>query len=82
MELEQVSLRDYFAAAALTGIVSHYGASDGPKVNTETAYEIADAMLEARGVKDSSPEPSGHILTEADADADIAGTPRPDNPTV
>jgi hypothetical protein len=41
--------RDYFAAAALTGIISI--SSEGGLTRSETAmlaYEIADAMLKAR----------------------------------
>ena len=45
----QVSLRDYFAAAALQGLMASRNfldEYDGPYV-----YEIADAMLKARGDK-------------------------------
>ncbi len=48
-------LRDYFAAAALTGMLSD---PDAGKVDwkdlTEEAYEAADAMLAARERKESS----------------------------
>jgi len=45
-----MTLRDYFAAKAMLGILSSSGAAGG-WVATDTsqwAYEIADAMLEAR----------------------------------
>lgn len=43
-----MTLRDYFAAAALTGILAH---SDGCPYDefAAAAYEAADAMLAARG---------------------------------
>lgn len=48
-----MSLRDYFAAQALAGLLHHY--HEGRAVSTdpfndisEVAYEYADAMLEAR----------------------------------
>lgn len=46
-----MTLRDYFAAKALQGAL----ASDafrfiGPQEKAETAYQMADAMLAARGV--------------------------------
>lgn len=40
-----MELRDYFAAAAMTGVVRARSDADNIAV---TAYEIADAMLEAR----------------------------------
>jgi hypothetical protein len=47
----QENLRDYFAAAALQGILSNAAGelllSDGPDV-AGAAYKWADAMLEAR----------------------------------
>ena len=52
-----MSLRDYFAAKAMQGLVSAHN-SDGTwtgcgdmemnKIMSETAYSIADAMLKAR----------------------------------
>lgn len=46
-EQDGMTLRDYFAAAALTGMVSFLG--DVGAGNTATfAYEYADAMLKAR----------------------------------
>ncbi len=38
--------RDYFAAAALTGMLSHLQAI--PQKCVEVSFEIADAMLKAR----------------------------------
>lgn len=46
-----MTLRDYFAAKALSGICSHddsWGLSNIKKV-AEKAYEIADAMIAASG---------------------------------
>lgn len=46
-----MSLRDYFAAQALHGICAHadtWGLTTSPKI-AHQAYELADAMLFARG---------------------------------
>jgi hypothetical protein len=48
-----MTLRDYFAAAALQGLLAKYGnteeeRSDDTIVQASTCYEYADAMLEAR----------------------------------
>jgi hypothetical protein len=43
-----MSLRDYFAAAALQGILAHYGERGALSTNTQAAWQIADAMLNAR----------------------------------
>ncbi len=43
---EGMTLRDYFAAAALTGMLSHIQAI--PQKCVEVSFEIADAMLKAR----------------------------------
>lgn len=48
-----MTLRDYFAAAALTGYVAHLGARGfgaGSYINecASEAYDLADAMLAAR----------------------------------
>lgn len=43
-----LSLRDYFAAKAITGMVEFNG---DPKIMAEWAYKIADAMLSAREEK-------------------------------
>lgn len=47
--LEELSMRDYFAAKAMQGIVSRE-VSDMKWINTyaTNAYKMADAMLEAR----------------------------------
>jgi hypothetical protein len=44
-----LSLRDYFAAAAMQGLISHnhYGAISDEKI-AKGSYELADAMLAAR----------------------------------
>ena len=44
---EAVTLRDKFAMAALTGIASRDGMSSADYMS-RLAYELADAMLEAR----------------------------------
>lgn len=50
-----MSMRDYFAATALQGILSSDSSVDRTKVHKPTwakvAYEFADAMLEARKPK-------------------------------
>ena len=55
-----MTLRDYFAAAALTGICAHPTAikqgmeqtgDEAPQFAADSAYEVADAMLAARNVK-------------------------------
>jgi len=52
-----MTLRDYFAAAALTGICAHPTAikqgmeqtgDEAPQFAADSAYEVADAMLAAR----------------------------------
>ena len=44
-----MSLRDYFAGQAVTGIILHPHATDGsPLECARVAYLIADAMIEAR----------------------------------
>ena len=50
-EQDGMSLRDYFAAKAMSGWLASYGPEDAVKVKNvaEFAYEIADAMIEARG---------------------------------
>jgi len=49
--LQGMTLRDYFAAAALTGIVDatfHYGSPAAEMDRARAAYWQADAMIEAR----------------------------------
>ena len=45
-----MSLRDYFAAAALTGLCAHSGTMNLVDVEStvERSYEVADAMLKQR----------------------------------
>lgn len=43
-----ITMRDYFAAAALPGIIASRGASSVHQI-AESAYRYADAMLKARG---------------------------------
>jgi len=44
-----MSLRDYFAAAALTGLATHAEFTNSPdSITARVAYKMADAMLEAR----------------------------------
>jgi len=44
-----MDLRDYFAAAALHGLISGQSAEDGWwEMEAKAAYEIADAMMKAR----------------------------------
>ncbi|MFQ5413010.1 MAG: hypothetical protein ACE5E6_00990 [Phycisphaerae bacterium] len=48
-----MTLRDYFAAQALVGMLSGAGAVDY-QVTAQMAYEIADAMVERRGARSTS----------------------------
>jgi hypothetical protein len=41
-----ITIRDYFAAAALTGNLARYGFT--PSYAAKEAYEFADAMMETR----------------------------------
>ncbi len=43
-----ISMRDYFAAAALTGALFNQNAFDDPKLAAQWSYEFADAMIKAR----------------------------------
>lgn len=44
-----MDLRDYFAAKAMQALVTGQSFDDGQwNLDTKTAYEIADAMMEAR----------------------------------
>jgi hypothetical protein len=53
-QMPGMTLRDYFAAAALQGIVAHLGIAKSawdtimPDTNADLAYKMADAMLEVR----------------------------------
>ena len=46
-----MTLRDYFAAAALTGIIAKGEDEMYPGFRASEAYALADAMLKAREVK-------------------------------
>lgn len=45
---EAMTLRDQFAMAALTGLLTHNAMTNGSGYAATFAYEIADAMLKAR----------------------------------
>ena len=45
-----ISIRDYFAAAALQGLLADGGGSSW-EADAKYAYQLADAMLKAREVK-------------------------------
>lgn len=49
---EGMSLRDYFAGQALTGIIASYSGSDLPlpptKIAAASAYDFADALVAER----------------------------------
>ena len=59
----RISLRDYFAAAALTGLASRISDVHAGIIgfHAKTAYEYADAMLEKRKMQDSG-ENAGNII--------------------
>lgn len=46
----QPTLRDQFAMAALPAVMNKVGGFN-PKIHAADAYEIADAMMEARNAK-------------------------------
>jgi len=46
-----MTLRDYFAAAALQGLLSDSNTGGSDSQFAESAYAYADAMLKARGDK-------------------------------
>ena len=50
-EYAGVTLRDYFAAAALTGIIAKGEDEMYPMYRASEAYALADAMLKEREVK-------------------------------
>lgn len=49
-----MTLRDYFAAAALTGIIAKGEDEMYPGFRASEAYALADAMLKEREVKNES----------------------------
>ena len=46
--IQGMTLRDYFAAAALTGLLANEGLSGQYADYAKNAYKVADAMLEKR----------------------------------
>ena len=44
---KDMTLRDYFAAKALQGLIEHGWNTMNDQEHAKTAYQIADAMLEA-----------------------------------
>ena len=44
-----LTMRDYFAAKAVQGAMANQGIDMYPDQYAKLAYEIADAMMEARG---------------------------------
>jgi hypothetical protein len=50
--VEQPTLRDQFAMAALTGLISRWSDSYSPTAMSEFAYQIADAMTKVREISD------------------------------
>lgn len=51
-----LTLRDYFAAAALTGALANLESNVGPSHLSNLAYRQADEMLKAREVPASTPK--------------------------
>lgn len=50
--LRGMTMRDYFAAAIITGIYAHrHNVFNTHHINAQEAYEMADAMIYARGQK-------------------------------
>jgi len=46
-----ITVRDYFAAAALQGMLSDNRIKDSPENLSDASYKCADAMLKAREAK-------------------------------
>lgn len=46
---EGMDLRDYFAAHAMQGLIASGQSINGMEWNSAYAYQIADAMIRARG---------------------------------
>ena len=51
VQIDQPSLRDRFAMAALTGIMAKHESWFSPQERAELAYELADAMMKEREAK-------------------------------
>lgn len=47
-KMKNIELRDYFAGLAMQGELANYYCKESNDEIAEAAYEIADAMLEAR----------------------------------
>jgi hypothetical protein len=55
-ELNDMTMRDYFAGLAMQGYLSgYYSGGDSHEVIAIESYELADAMLKARGVDGKQP---------------------------
>lgn len=48
--IEGISMRDYFAAKAMQGMVAHFGLAGTYKTLASTSYEIAEEMLKQRSL--------------------------------
>lgn len=48
LQMDQRELRDQFAMAALTGLISDHNNMNSISQNAQSAYMYADAMMEAR----------------------------------
>ena len=51
VQQQGMSLRDYFAAAALQGLLANDGGGSSWENDAQAAYKAADAMLKAREAK-------------------------------
>ena len=52
LQHEGMRLRDWFAGQALAGMIADQSIRDSPEGFARVAYDIADAMLEARTRED------------------------------
>jgi hypothetical protein len=48
-----IDVRDYFAAAALQGLLAHGGMLPDAAIIARTAYEYADAMIQHKKTSDA-----------------------------
>ena len=51
-DLSGMDLRDYFAAKALNGLINYSPEPEEHKLIAELCYQLADAMMKARGKND------------------------------